>query len=213
METDANPIKDVLDDLFALLESLETQNIAVLQFLKDQGIAPDDKLAPYLERAGAASSVKWRAARARMNYLLAPAPKKTSEPPPEKETKDKDAKSEDAKSEGAKPENAEPKDGPAKHSGPKEPEPGSEKRSREDQRPSSDAPKAPSVAQEPQAKEAKAGTGNTDTKKGRYAATQTRVSAVSHTGLATSFSDSRQRRITYYMITYLSLYGWRKPKS
>ncbi len=47
METDGNPIKEVLDDLFGLLESLETQNIAVLQFLKDQEIAPEDKLAPY----------------------------------------------------------------------------------------------------------------------------------------------------------------------
>jgi hypothetical protein len=81
MDTDQtdNPIKEVLDGLFTLLETLETQNDAVLEFLKDQGIATDEKLAPYLERAGSASSVKWRAARARMAYLLAPAPKKATD--------------------------------------------------------------------------------------------------------------------------------------
>jgi hypothetical protein len=81
MDTDKtdNPIKEVLDGLFTLLETLETQNAAVLEFLKDQGIATDEKLAPYLERAGSASSVKWRAARARTAYLLAPAPKKATD--------------------------------------------------------------------------------------------------------------------------------------
>jgi hypothetical protein len=81
MDTDKtdNPIKEVLDGLFTLLETLETQNAAVLEFLKDQGIATDEKLAAYFERAGSASSVKWRAARARMTYLLAPAPKKATD--------------------------------------------------------------------------------------------------------------------------------------
>lgn len=78
MDSDA-PVKEVLDDLYTLLESIETQNIAILQFLKDQKIAPDEKLRPYLEQAGNASSVKWRAARARMNHLFAPAPKKATE--------------------------------------------------------------------------------------------------------------------------------------
>jgi hypothetical protein len=68
------PLKEIFDQMFALLESLETQNIAVVQFLKDEGIAADDKLAPYLEKAGNASSVKWRAARARMEHLLTPIP-------------------------------------------------------------------------------------------------------------------------------------------
>lgn len=78
MDSDA-PVKEVLDDLYTLLEALETQNIAILQFLKEQKIAPEDKLQPYLEQAGNASSVKWRAARARMNHLFAPAPKKATE--------------------------------------------------------------------------------------------------------------------------------------
>ncbi len=81
MDTDKtdNPIKEVLDNLFTLLESMETQNAAVLEFLKDQGLATNEKLAPYFDRAASASSVKWRAARARMAYLLAPAPKKATD--------------------------------------------------------------------------------------------------------------------------------------
>jgi hypothetical protein len=72
MEPNVEPIKEILDELFSLLETFETQSIAITQFLKDQGIATDEKLAPYLDRAGNASSVKWRAARARMQYLLSP---------------------------------------------------------------------------------------------------------------------------------------------
>jgi hypothetical protein len=108
METNAEPIKEVLDDLFTLLETLETQNIAVLQFLKDQGIATEETFAPYLERAGAASSVKWRAARARMTFLLAPAQKKS--PEPEKETKNKEAEPKEAKTTNVKAEDTQPKE-------------------------------------------------------------------------------------------------------
>ena len=79
MENNPEPIKEILDELFSLLESLETQSLALTQFLKDQGIATDKKLAPYLDRAGNASSVKWRAARARMQYLLSPVAKKTDD--------------------------------------------------------------------------------------------------------------------------------------
>jgi len=79
MENNPEPIKEILDELFSLLESLETQSLALTQFLKDQGIAADEKLAPYLDRAGNASSVKWRAARARMQYLLSPVAKKTDD--------------------------------------------------------------------------------------------------------------------------------------
>src|SRR5258708_14111537 len=79
MEVKTEPLKEILGELFALLEAQETHSVAVLQFLKDQGIATDEKLAPYLEQAGRASNVKWLAARRRMEYLLTPIAKKTTD--------------------------------------------------------------------------------------------------------------------------------------
>jgi hypothetical protein len=96
MENNPEPIKEILDELFSLLESLETQTLAVTQFLKDQGIATDKKLAPYLDQAGNASSVKWRAARARMHYLLSPVAKKTDDTGKDKD-KNKDQNKEPEK--------------------------------------------------------------------------------------------------------------------
>jgi hypothetical protein len=78
MDSDA-PVKEVLEDLYTLLENMETQNTAILRFLQDQKIASEEKLQPYLEQAGNASSVRWRAARARMEHLFAPAPTKATE--------------------------------------------------------------------------------------------------------------------------------------
>jgi hypothetical protein len=80
MATQLEPIKEVLGELFGLLEAQETNSAAILQFLKDAGLATDEKLAPYLEQAGNASSVKWRAARMRMEFLLSPVQKPTAEP-------------------------------------------------------------------------------------------------------------------------------------
>ena len=112
MDTDKtdNPIKEVLDGLFTLLESMETQNAAVLELLKDQGFATDEKLAPYFDQAASASSVKWRAARARMAYLLAPAPKKATdqEAPDAKEPQGKAVEQKDTQPNGAEAESAEP---------------------------------------------------------------------------------------------------------
>ena len=66
-----NPAEQVLSDLFGYLELLETQSGALLQFLKDHKIASDEQLAPYMEQSANASSVKWRAARVRMQHLFA----------------------------------------------------------------------------------------------------------------------------------------------
>jgi hypothetical protein len=132
MDTDKtdNPIKEVLEGLFTLLESTETQSAAVLEFLKDQGVATDEKLAPYLDRAASASSVKWRAARARMAYLLAPAPKKATkqkEAPDAKEPQGKAVEQKDTQPNGAEAKSAEPEVTALRESDPK----GSERESNE----------------------------------------------------------------------------------
>jgi hypothetical protein len=72
METNPDQLKEILGELFSLLEAMETSNLAVLQFLKEKGIANEKEFAHFLEQAGNASSVKWRAARVRMEYLLTP---------------------------------------------------------------------------------------------------------------------------------------------
>lgn len=109
MEPNANPIKEVLDELFTLLEALETQSSAVMKFLKDRKITTDKKFAPYLEQAGNASSVKWRAARVRMEYLLSPVQ------PVEKETKDKEKEPEKQQTWEAKKGNMDTDKGPAQN--------------------------------------------------------------------------------------------------
>jgi len=65
-----DPIKEVLNELFSHLERLETQSDAILQFLKEKKRITDKQLAPYLEQAGNASNVRWRAARVRIEHLL-----------------------------------------------------------------------------------------------------------------------------------------------
>src|SRR5690348_3750032 len=65
-------IREIVNELFSHLERLETQSEAILQFLKEKKRVTDKQLAPYLEQAGNASNVKWRAARVRIDHLLEP---------------------------------------------------------------------------------------------------------------------------------------------
>jgi hypothetical protein len=74
-----NIAQEILHDLFSSLEDLETQSAAILQFLKSKGIASDQELAPFIEQAGNASSVRWRGVRVRIDYLLASAMKNAEE--------------------------------------------------------------------------------------------------------------------------------------
>ena len=80
-----NIAQELLHELFSSLEALETQSTAILSFLKDKGIASEEELAPHFEQAGNASSVRWHAARVRIDYLLSSA-KKTAEQNAHKES-------------------------------------------------------------------------------------------------------------------------------
>jgi len=66
-------IKEILHMLFSHLEKLETHTEALMQFMKEKEQVTDAQLAPYLEKAGNASNVRWRAARVRIEYLLSEA--------------------------------------------------------------------------------------------------------------------------------------------
>ncbi len=66
----ADVAKELLNELSASLEALETRNAALLQFLKDKGIVTDEQLAPYLDQAGNASSVRWVAAKVRLERVF-----------------------------------------------------------------------------------------------------------------------------------------------
>jgi len=81
---DENVVREMLHELFTSLEALETQSSAITEFLKDKGTINKEELAPYLERAGNASNVRWLAARVRMDYLLSSA-MKGAEPEAKKE--------------------------------------------------------------------------------------------------------------------------------
>jgi|SRR5258708_5340277 hypothetical protein len=65
-----NPAEDVLNELLPYFEAIDTQNAAIVQFLKDKRVASDEQLAPYLEQAAKASNVKWLAVRLRMGRLF-----------------------------------------------------------------------------------------------------------------------------------------------
>jgi hypothetical protein len=72
---DEETVQQIVEDLLVSLEPLDTQTAALLQFLKAKGIATDEELAPFLEQAGNASNIRWRATRVRIRSLISSAMK------------------------------------------------------------------------------------------------------------------------------------------
>jgi hypothetical protein len=66
----ADLAQELLNELGSSLENLETQQAALLQFLKDEGVVTEERLAAYLTHAGTSSEVRWRAARVRLARLI-----------------------------------------------------------------------------------------------------------------------------------------------
>jgi hypothetical protein len=94
---DEKVMREVFHELISSLEALDTQSSAISQFLQDKGIVDSKELAPYLERAGNASSVRWLGSRVRIDYLFSTAAKETEE---EEDNSARDAAVEEAKNAG-----------------------------------------------------------------------------------------------------------------
>jgi hypothetical protein len=93
----------IFDELFPEFQHLETRTVAILQFLKEKGIANDDELAPYLEQAANASSVRWRVVRVRMARLLASLEKSVEQEVPKQMEQPAKEHAEKAKAEDKRP--------------------------------------------------------------------------------------------------------------
>ena len=91
-----NIVQEILHELFSSLESLETQSTAILQLLKEKGLATEQELAGPLEQAGNAANVKWRAAQVRIEHLISGALKSA-----EREAKPETAKPEEKSKESS----------------------------------------------------------------------------------------------------------------
>ena len=83
--------KEILQELISSLEALETQTAAILQFLSEKKPANKKALATCLETASQASSIRWRASRARIDHLLSSVIKSVEE-----ETRKESAKTAEA---------------------------------------------------------------------------------------------------------------------
>jgi hypothetical protein len=107
---DRAAVEQLLDEMLSSLEDLETKAGATLQLLKDKGHATDEDLASYLEQAGNASNVRWRAARLRMMSLLSSALKTAEEPKEKMKARREPAKTASTREPASAPPTAMPED-------------------------------------------------------------------------------------------------------
>jgi hypothetical protein len=63
-------IDEILDDFASTFQASETRSLAIERFLKNKKIASEDELKPFLEEAGNASEIEWRATRLRLHHLF-----------------------------------------------------------------------------------------------------------------------------------------------
>ena len=66
---------ELLDEIMPTIQAADSTGAAIVRVLKDKKIVSEDELAPYLEQAANASSVKQRAARLRVERLFTSAMK------------------------------------------------------------------------------------------------------------------------------------------
>ena len=98
---DESLMRELFEDLFQTMEAAEAQSGALLSFLKAKKVVKEKELTPYLEQASTAASLRWTAARARMNRLFEAAMKpKQSAETGEKPKKDASAAREKKESQG-----------------------------------------------------------------------------------------------------------------
>jgi hypothetical protein len=116
--------QEILDDLIPSLEALEAKSTAVLEFLKQEGIASDEKLAPYLEQAADASNVRWLGVRVRIERLLTAAEKDSAK----KRTAEEEKKSPPTQTKAAEASQSQPEaDNKSKSAGTEKPNENTEK--------------------------------------------------------------------------------------
>jgi hypothetical protein len=102
-------VKQMLDQLFPTLEALDAQSAGLLGFLKDEGLATDERLAAYLDQASKASNVRWRATRVRIDRLLSAAFQAAKKPARERPKANDDNQQAAVDAKGKQPRNEESK--------------------------------------------------------------------------------------------------------
>jgi hypothetical protein len=106
-------VDEIIEELSSSLQRVETQSAALMEFVKEKKLATDHELAAYLERASAASSVRWRATRVRLAHLLSGLEKSEQRAREHEESSKKQAhrEGEQQQDRSVKPESQKPREG------------------------------------------------------------------------------------------------------